>query len=76
MADCGEWLPNFIIYTRLYLGVWIAQKQGLSFMRILFVNTGPWGTGSFTVIKDLTKELLKFGHTVKILFPAGRQRTP
>ncbi|HBD7374114.1 TPA: glycosyltransferase family 4 protein, partial [Legionella pneumophila] len=35
----------------------------------LFVNTGPWGTGSFTVIKGLTKELLKLGHVVKILFP-------
>jgi glycosyltransferase involved in cell wall biosynthesis len=38
-------------------------------MRILFINTGPWGTGSFTVIKGLTKELLKLGHEVKILFP-------
>jgi glycosyltransferase involved in cell wall biosynthesis len=38
-------------------------------MRILFLNTGPWGTGSFTVIKGLTKEFLKLGHTVKIFFP-------
>lgn len=38
-------------------------------MRILFINTGPWGTGSFTVIKGLTKEFLKLGHEIKILFP-------
>lgn len=38
-------------------------------MRILFINTGPWGTGSFTVIKCLAKELLKLGHEVKIFFP-------
>lgn len=38
-------------------------------MRILFINTGPWGTGSFTVIKGLSKELLKLGHEVKIFFP-------
>jgi len=38
-------------------------------MKILFVNTGPWGTGSFTVIKGLAKEYLKMGHEVKILFP-------
>lgn len=38
-------------------------------MNILFINTGPWGTGSFTVIKGLAKEMLKLGHKVKILFP-------
>lgn len=38
-------------------------------MKILFINTGPWGTGSFTVIKGLAKEFIKLGHKVKILFP-------
>ncbi len=38
-------------------------------MKILFINTGPWGTGSFTIIQCLTKELLKLGHQVKIFFP-------
>ncbi|MDP1601953.1 MAG: glycosyltransferase family 4 protein [Legionella sp.] len=38
-------------------------------MRILFINTGPWGTGSFTVVRGLSKELLKLGHRVKIFFP-------
>ncbi|MBA2651727.1 MAG: glycosyltransferase family 4 protein [Tatlockia sp.] len=40
-------------------------------MNILFINTGPWGTGSFTLIKCLTIELLKLGHRVKIFFPDG-----
>jgi len=38
-------------------------------MKILFINTGPWGTGSFTLIKCLAKELIKSGHEVKIFFP-------
>lgn len=38
-------------------------------MNILFINTGPWGTGSFTSIKCLAKELLQLGHQVKIFFP-------
>ncbi|VEG92490.1 glycosyltransferase family 4 protein [Legionella spiritensis] len=38
-------------------------------MKILFINTGPWGTGSFTLIKCLAKELVKLGHEVKIFFP-------
>lgn len=38
-------------------------------MRILFINTYPWGTGSFTVIKGLSKQLVKSGHQVKIFFP-------
>ena len=40
-------------------------------MNILFINTGPWGTGSFTLIQCLTVELLKLGHRVKIFFPDG-----
>lgn len=38
-------------------------------MKILFINTGPWGTGSFTLVKCLTKELMKLDHQVKIFFP-------
>ena len=38
-------------------------------MRILFTNTGPWGTGSFTVIEAIADELEKLGHQVKIFFP-------
>lgn len=38
-------------------------------MKILFINTGPWGTGSFTIIQSLTKELIKLGHEVIIFFP-------
>ena len=38
-------------------------------MKILFINTGPWGTGSFTLIKCIAKELIKLGHEVKIFFP-------
>lgn len=41
-------------------------------MRILFINTGPWGTGSFTIIKGLAKALLKQGHDVKIFFPDSK----
>ena len=38
-------------------------------MRILITNTGPWGTGSFTVAEAITKEFLKMGHEVKLFFP-------
>lgn len=38
-------------------------------MKILFINTGPWGTGSFTVVKGLADALLELGQEVKILFP-------
>ncbi|MGD9153810.1 MAG: glycosyltransferase family 4 protein [Gammaproteobacteria bacterium] len=38
-------------------------------MKILFTNTGAWGTGSFTAIDAIAKELLKLGHQVKIFFP-------
>ncbi|KTC84253.1 MULTISPECIES: glycosyltransferase family 4 protein [Legionella] len=40
-------------------------------MRILFINTGPWGTGSFTLVKCLAKELISLGHQVKVFFPDG-----
>ena len=38
-------------------------------MKILFTNTGPWGTGSFTMLEATTKSLIKMGHEVKIIFP-------
>lgn len=41
-------------------------------MRILITNTGPWGTGSFTVAKAVAEELLLLGHEVKIFFPDAR----
>ena len=38
-------------------------------MRILFTNTGPWGTGSATVVDAVSLELMRQGHEVKIFFP-------
>jgi len=38
-------------------------------MRILFTNTGPWGTGSFSAIESISKKLKKVGQRVKIFFP-------
>ncbi len=38
-------------------------------MKILLTNTGPWGTGSFTVAHAVLKELLHLGHEVKLFFP-------
>ncbi len=38
-------------------------------MRILITNTGPWGTGSFTVAQAVMEELIALGHEVKIFFP-------
>ena len=38
-------------------------------MKILITNTGPWGTGSFTVTKAVSDELQLMGHQVKIFFP-------
>ncbi|MFC1907743.1 glycosyltransferase family 4 protein, partial [Chloroflexota bacterium] len=38
-------------------------------MRILFTNTGPWGTGSATVVDAISQEMLRQGHEVKIFFP-------
>jgi glycosyltransferase involved in cell wall biosynthesis len=38
-------------------------------MRILITNTGPWGSGSFTVVESIAKELIELGHQVKIFFP-------
>lgn len=38
-------------------------------MKILFINTGPWGTGSFTMTHCLASRYLQMGHEVKIFFP-------
>ncbi len=38
-------------------------------MRILFTNTGPWGTGSATVVDAISLEMMRRGHEVKIIFP-------
>jgi len=38
-------------------------------MRILLTNTGPWGTGSFTVVEAIANEFLQLGHQVKVFFP-------
>jgi glycosyltransferase involved in cell wall biosynthesis len=42
-------------------------------MRILLTNTGPWGTGSFTVAKALLDEYLEMGHDVKLFFPDSKE---
>lgn len=38
-------------------------------MKILITNTGPWGTGSFTVARAIMEELVDLGHEVKVFFP-------
>lgn len=38
-------------------------------MRILITNTGPWGTGSFTVTIALFHHLKALGHQVHLFFP-------
>ncbi|MBU0731934.1 glycosyltransferase family 4 protein [Patescibacteria group bacterium] len=38
-------------------------------MKILITNTGPWGTGSATVVNGVLDELLKRGHEVRVVFP-------
>lgn len=42
-------------------------------MRILLTNTGPWGTGSFTVAQALLEEYLHMGHEVKLFFPDSKE---
>lgn len=38
-------------------------------MRVLFTNTGSWGTGAGAVVEGVAKELVKLGHDIKIVFP-------
>lgn len=42
-------------------------------MKILFTNTGPWGTGSFTASFALMKEFIKKGHSVLLFFPNSQE---
>ncbi|MCP5506386.1 MAG: glycosyltransferase family 4 protein [Chlamydiales bacterium] len=42
-------------------------------MKILLTNTGPWGTGSFTVARALLEEYLEMGHEVKLFFPDSKE---
>lgn len=38
-------------------------------MKILFTNTGPWGTGSATVVDGIMKDLIRRGHQACVIFP-------
>ena len=38
-------------------------------MKILLTNTGPWGTGSFTVARGILDQFAKLGHEVRFFFP-------
>ena len=38
-------------------------------MKILFTITGPWGTGAATVVEGVAQELMRLGHSVKVVFP-------
>lgn len=38
-------------------------------MKILFTNTGPWGTGSFTALDSIHDELSSRGHEMRVFFP-------
>lgn len=38
-------------------------------MRVLFTNTGPWGTGSATVVEGVMNSLIKKGHQAHVIFP-------
>ena len=42
-------------------------------MKILLTNTGPWGTGSFTVARALLEEFIDLGHEVKLFFPDSQE---
>jgi len=45
-------------------------------LRILFTNTGPWGTGSATVVDGVMKDLLRRGHEVRVIFPDSGFESP
>ncbi len=44
-------------------------------VRILITSTGAWGTGSFTLIDAIIKELMELGHQVKVIFPDANLET-
>ena len=45
-------------------------------MRVLFTNTGPWGTGSATVVDGVMNELIRKGHDARVIFPDSGFESP
>jgi glycosyltransferase involved in cell wall biosynthesis len=45
-------------------------------VRVLFTNTGPWGTGSATVVSGVMKELIRKGHQARVIFPDSGFESP
>lgn len=45
-------------------------------MRVLFTNTGPWGTGSATVVNGVMNELIRKGHEARVIFPDSGFESP
>jgi glycosyltransferase involved in cell wall biosynthesis len=44
-------------------------------LKILFTNTGAWGTGSFYAIDALAREYISKGHQCQIFFPDSGHKT-
>jgi glycosyltransferase involved in cell wall biosynthesis len=45
-------------------------------VRVLFTNTGPWGTGSATVVSGVMNELIRRGHEARVIFPDSGFKSP
>ncbi|UCF99627.1 MAG: glycosyltransferase family 4 protein [Spirochaetaceae bacterium] len=45
-------------------------------MKVLFTNTGPWGTGSATVVNGVMSELIRKGHQARVIFPDSGFKSP
>ena len=45
-------------------------------IKILFTNTGPWGTGSATVVDGVMNSLIERGHQVQVIFPDSGFKSP
>jgi len=45
-------------------------------VRVLFTNTGPWGTGSATVVNGVMNELIRRGHEARVIFPDSGFESP
>jgi glycosyltransferase involved in cell wall biosynthesis len=45
-------------------------------LRVLFTNTGPWGTGSATVVNGVMNELIRRGHEARVIFPDSGFESP
>ena len=45
-------------------------------MKVLFTNTGPWGTGSATVVNGVMNELIRKGHQARVIFPDSGFESP